>query len=76
MLVASIAKQQQKIPAFLEKKLYGEALGSLCELAQPLEQFFSEVMVLDDNPLIRKSRLRLLDDLKEFLLRIADFSVL
>lgn len=48
--------------------------SSLAELAQPLEDFFKEVMVLDEDLKIRHQRLHLLAQLKSQFSYIADFT--
>jgi glycyl-tRNA synthetase beta chain len=50
-------------------------LTALAELAQPLEDFFSAVMVKCEDPALRGARLRLLSGLSEEFKRIADFSL-
>ena len=47
---------------------------ALAELAQPLEDFFNEVMVLDEDLKIRNQRLNLLVKLRSQFSYIADFS--
>ena len=49
-------------------------LASLAELAQPLEAFFTAVMVKCDDPALRAARLSLLYRLRLAFLRVADFS--
>ncbi len=53
---------------------YGEALAALAELAEPVEAFFDDVLVMAEDQKIRHNRLRLLMDLQELFLGIADFS--
>lgn len=49
-------------------------LTSLAELAQPLEAFFTAVMVKCEDPALRAARLSLLHRLRQAFLRVADFS--
>ncbi|MDE3246888.1 MAG: glycine--tRNA ligase subunit beta, partial [Acidobacteriota bacterium] len=49
-------------------------LASLAELAQPLEAFFTAVMVKCEDPALRAARLSLLHRLRKAFLRVADFS--
>lgn len=49
-------------------------LASLAELAQPLEAFFTAVMVKCEEPALRAARLSLLHRLRLAFLRVADFS--
>jgi len=50
-------------------------LESLAELAQPLEAFFTAVMVKCEDPALRAARLSLLHRLRKAFLRVADFSL-
>ena len=47
----------------------------LADLAQPLEAFFSAVMVKCEDPALRATRLSLLHRLRQAFLRVADFSL-
>ena len=53
---------------------YGEALGALAALAEPVSAFFDEVLVMAEDQKIRHNRLRLLRGLQDLFLGIADFS--
>ena len=55
---------------------YGAALRRLSELKAPVDRFFDEVMVMDEDPDRRRNRLALLARLKGQFDRIADLSVL
>jgi glycyl-tRNA synthetase beta chain len=50
-------------------------LANLADLAEPLEAFFSAVMVKCENPALRGARLSLLHRLRQAFLRVADFSL-
>ncbi len=49
-------------------------LAALADLAQPLEAFFTSVMVKCEEPALRAARLSLLQRLRQAFLRVADFS--
>ncbi len=51
-----------------------QLLAALADLAQPLEAFFTAVMVKCDDPRLRAARLSLLHRLRKAFLRVADFS--
>ena len=51
-----------------------DTLNNLAELAQPLEAFFTAVMVKCEDPALRAARLSLLHRLRQAFLRVADFS--
>jgi len=52
---------------------YGAALRELIALRLPLDTFFTEVMVMAEDPGVRANRLRLLTEMRELFGRIADF---
>ncbi len=52
---------------------YTAALRALIALREPLDAFFTEVMVMADDPGVRDNRLRLLWEVRELFGRIADF---
>ena len=54
---------------------HGSLLTTLAELAQPLEAFFTAVMVKCEDPGLRAARLSLLHRLRKAFLRVADFSL-
>jgi tetrameric-type glycyl-tRNA synthetase beta subunit len=51
-----------------------EALESGATLAPLMEQFFEDVLVMDEDPAVRANRLRLLLDVRDTLGRLGDFS--
>ena len=53
-----------------------DKLDALAKLQDPVDRFFSVVMVMDDNRSIRNNRLCLLRDLRNKFLEVADFSLL
>lgn len=53
---------------------FGAALRTLATLRTPVDRFFDDVMVLVEDADLRRNRLRLLTDLSELFLRIADIS--
>ena len=55
---------------------YEQALNLLSRLKPEVDQFFDAVMVMADDELLKKNRLRLLRDLRAAFMQIADISVL
>jgi glycyl-tRNA synthetase beta chain len=55
---------------------YTAALQSLAGLREPVDRFFDDVMVNDENPALRRNRLNLLKTLRDQFLAIADVSQL
>ena len=53
-----------------------EALASLADLQQPVDNFFDNVMVMCDNPALQQNRLALLQQLRGLFLEVADISYL
>jgi glycyl-tRNA synthetase beta chain len=53
---------------------YVAALELIATLRPQIDGFFNEVMVMDDDPYVRNTRLSLLDSLVQTFSRIADFS--
>ncbi|MDX5629299.1 MULTISPECIES: glycine--tRNA ligase subunit beta [unclassified Brenneria] len=62
-------------PLFAEGR-YQEALVELAELREPVDAFFEQVMVMDENESVRVNRLTLLDALRNLFLKVADISLL
>ncbi|MDZ7748295.1 MAG: DALR anticodon-binding domain-containing protein [Halofilum sp. (in: g-proteobacteria)] len=53
---------------------YERALARLAELAQPLDAFFDDVMVMADDARLRANRIALLDRARSLFLDVADLS--
>ncbi|MAR83991.1 MAG: glycine--tRNA ligase subunit beta, partial [Legionellales bacterium] len=73
-LAEAIEQQKTNISPLLAKSDYTEALTHLASLATPVDNFFENVMVMDENTTIRTNRLQLLTQLKELFLQVADIS--
>jgi glycyl-tRNA synthetase beta chain len=59
--------------ALLERR-YTEALTRLTGLAGAVDEFFDQVMVMDENPDVRNNRLALLGKVQSLLGGVADLS--
>ena len=55
----------------MERRDYAAALRSIASLADPLERFFTDVMVMVDDPAVRSNRLALLQSIGRTLSRVA-----
>lgn len=55
---------------------YKTALSALAPLAEPLDAFFEEVMVMSDDPALQRNRLALLTQIDGLCRRVADISCL
>lgn len=67
---------KNQIEQFIQEKNYLSALNLLTHLAQPLDDFFTHVMVMSDDERLKNNRLALLTTLQNQFNLIADLSVL
>ncbi|MBU0945648.1 MAG: glycine--tRNA ligase subunit beta [Proteobacteria bacterium] len=58
----------------LEKRDYSGALSAMLALKGPVDAFFNEVMVMDEDPAVRANRLNLLTAISTLFLRVGDIS--
>jgi glycyl-tRNA synthetase beta chain len=65
---------KRSVEANLVKRNYLGALKDLLDLKLPVDRFFDDVMVMTDDPDVRRNRLNLLTALGELILRIGDIS--
>ncbi|MEM9300939.1 MAG: glycine--tRNA ligase subunit beta [Pseudomonadota bacterium] len=75
-LAAEIAEAAGAVLPQIAAGAYGDALARLAELAPTVDRFFDEVLVMADNPIVRRNRLALLAQLKGLFDGIADISLL
>ena len=71
-LVAAGDKSEKQ----LAKGKYTRGLAELSRLKKPVDRFFDQVMVLDEDPAIRGNRLALLDRIRRLFLSVADISLI
>ena len=64
------------VAASLARADYGHALQTLAQLRTPVDRFFDEVMVMVEDPALRRNRLALLSVLVAEFQRVADLSSL
>jgi glycyl-tRNA synthetase beta chain len=64
------------VESAVAKQAYAEALNALTALAQPLDQFFTDVMVMAEDEAVRNNRLALLRNIRKALSSVADISLL
>ncbi len=55
---------------------YNRGLKRLASLKQPIDRFFDQVLVMDEDPGLRRNRLALLRQVEDLFLRVADISQL
>ena len=75
-LATQVEQQADKVLPLFEQGDYANALQSLASLQEPVDSFFSEVMVMADDEAVRDNRLALLNRLHNLFLRVADISLL
>lgn len=64
----------EDLEPLLENKSYVAALERLAALSDPVDGYFDDVMVMADDPAVRRNRLAMLATLRQQFLRIADIS--
>jgi glycyl-tRNA synthetase beta chain len=65
---------QEAVATALAQREYANALGRLAQLRPPVDAFFEQVMVMDEDPRLRANRLALLAQLHGLFIGIADLS--
>jgi glycyl-tRNA synthetase beta chain len=73
-LAAAAAAAEHALPVALAEQNFTGAMAALAELRAPLDAFFTEVMVNDPVPELRRNRLALLARVRAIMNRVADFS--
>ena len=64
------------IAAAISQERYADAMAALAALRKIVDEFFERVMVNDDDPDLRQNRLKLLRNIHNALLQVADFSLI
>jgi glycyl-tRNA synthetase beta chain len=75
-LADAIFTQESTVLPLFASGDYEAALLSLASLREPVDQFFTDVMVMADDMALRNNRLALLNQMRGLFLRVADLSVL
>ena len=73
-LASSIAEATKAAQAAVEKEDFEDAMVALAKLRAPVDAFFDNVTVNADDPKLRENRLKLLNQIREATLAVADFS--
>jgi glycyl-tRNA synthetase beta chain len=73
-LLQAMRERKPAIDTAMRRSEYSEAMRVLGELSGPVDQFFVDVLVMADDPAVRRARLALLADLRRMILDIADIS--
>ena len=72
-LAAAVAQAEGTVAAALEADNFAAALSELAALRAPIDGFFADVMVMDEDPALRDNRLRLLNRFVAVFANVADF---
>jgi len=75
-LEAKITSLASGIPPLLKTRNYNRVLKMLSELRSDIDTFFDRVMVMTEQPDLRRNRLALLRDTEAMFLKVADISFL
>jgi glycyl-tRNA synthetase beta chain len=73
-LAREIGERWPKIDEAKGREQYAEAMRVIVGLREPVDKFFTDVLVMADDPQLRKDRLSLLTMLRNTITQIADVS--
>lgn len=75
-LLATLREVAAAVTPLVAARDYDPAMQAMARLKGPVDNFFDQVMVMADDPKVRGNRLRLLSELRDLFLDIADISLL
>lgn len=75
-LFKSFVKTGKRVGRHISDRNYSESLSIMKDLKEPVDKFFDNVLVMDEDPEIRQNRLSMLWEIRELFFKIADFSKL
>ncbi|MCK9468593.1 MAG: glycine--tRNA ligase subunit beta [Porticoccaceae bacterium] len=75
-LLAALREVSTTVQPLLAARDYNAAMRAMARLKEPVDHFFDKVMVMADDRDVRGNRLKLLSELHELFLNIADISLL
>ncbi len=73
-LYDTLTRVREEAGPLLRARDYGRALEVMLQMKAPVDRFFDQVMVMDDDPAVRRNRLNLLTGLGRLVLRVGDIS--
>jgi glycyl-tRNA synthetase beta chain len=73
-LASAVSDLDTAVSPLFEQRDYTNALCKLAALQAPVDRFFDDVMVMDEDNALRDNRLALLNALSELFLQVADIS--
>ncbi len=74
LLLNAAGLMEQEVAAALEKRDYPAVCRALANLRGPVDAFFDKVLVMAEDPKLRRNRLALLARISQTFLKMADFS--
>lgn len=75
-LVRAVDQAESNVASALENNNYAAALSELAALRKPIDLFFENTMVMDEDQTLRENRLRLLNSFVAVFANVADFALL
>lgn len=75
-LLVAVDTASSEVESLLGSGDYEGALASLAALREPIDRFFVDVMVMDEDERLRDNRLRLLNRFTRVFRGVADFGAL
>lgn len=75
-LVRAVGQAESNVASALENNNYAAALSELAALRKPIDLFFENTMVMDEDQTLRENRLRLLNSFVVVFANVADFALL
>ena len=76
LLHSAIQNKKEEVAPFYKSGDYTNALRSLSSLKDVVDEFFDAVLVMDEDEVLRRNRLCLLQELRGLFLQTADISFL
>lgn len=76
VLVRAVCQAESNVASALENNNYAAALSELAALRKPIDLFFENTMVMDEDQALRENRLRLLNSFVAVFANVADFALL
>ncbi|MGB5684620.1 MAG: glycine--tRNA ligase subunit beta [Candidatus Electrothrix sp.] len=73
-LFSTCTAVQEQVRPMIENRAYSEALAAMLTMKEPVDRFFDDVMVMDEDLAIRANRLNLLTGLGDLVRQIGDIS--
>jgi glycyl-tRNA synthetase beta chain len=73
-LHAILAPVRAGVRQAIQEHRYADALDALTPLRAPVDAFFDQLLVMDENPRVRDNRLALLTEVQTLLCGVADLS--